>query len=172
MLENVTVHCTLFYLLFESPLTWTFFTLIRFSLWMFQCTCCLLKHTSSPPSSTRVQLPESGPEAAEFWFSCDFRCARNSARCLWWEDWRRIVNIGWCVFSLIRRNKNKLTAIQVSVFTWQATWGLQELAENAELHGYFPKFGSEIKKTGRKTNGSFYNLVNAIKNYWVSKKNL
>lgn len=30
-----------------------------------KCSCWLTTHTSSPPSSTRVQLPDSGPDAAE-----------------------------------------------------------------------------------------------------------
>lgn len=54
-----------------------------------KCSCWLTTHTSSPPSSTRVQLPESGPDAAELWLSHGFRCPRNSARCLFqnMKDW-------------------------------------------------------------------------------------
>lgn len=48
----------------------------------FKFICCLTPHTSSPPSSTSVQLPDPGPETVEFRFSHGFRCPRNSARCL------------------------------------------------------------------------------------------
>lgn len=57
---------------------------------------CFHAHTSSPPSSTSVQLPDSGPEAAELWLSHGFKCPKNSARCLsakqrrHWFEWEAV----------------------------------------------------------------------------------
>lgn len=42
----------------------------------------LFPFTSSPPSSTSVQLPDAGPEAVDPWLSHGFIWLRNSARCL------------------------------------------------------------------------------------------
>lgn len=76
-----------------------------------KCSCWLTTHTSSPPSSTRVQLPDSGPDATELWLSHGFRCPRNSARCLFQKHerlvrYKSLLYYIWPALSLIMKKIN------------------------------------------------------------------